>query len=107
VRIRFDRAARGRAARGGQYLRGMNLFVTSALLAAMFGLPNPPATTTARDSVTRSAVGSYASHVHAEYRASRESTELMRAAIRAFCAEPTEAGLGCTWESWAGLLSTY
>ena len=85
----------------------MNLFVTSALLAAMFGLPNPPATTTARDSVTRSAVVSYASHVHAEYRASRESTELMRAAIRAFCAEPTEAGLARARESWTAARDIY
>lgn len=85
----------------------MNPFVTSALLVATLGIANPPATTVGRDSVTRSAVGSYASHVHAEYRASRESAELMRAAIRAFCAEPTEAGLSRAREAWTASRDIY
>lgn len=86
----------------------MTSIVTSVLLAAMLGVQSPSAAPQQeRDLVTRSAVGSYASHVHAEYKASRESAELMRAAIRAFCGEPTEAGLARARESWTAARVIY
>ncbi len=61
----------------------------------------------ARELVTKSAVSAYAAHVHAEYAASRALAERMRAAIRAFCAEPTDEGLARARETWVVARETY
>jgi putative iron-regulated protein len=61
----------------------------------------------AREMVTKSAVAAYADYVHAEYKASRESSGVMRAAIRAFCAQPTEEGLARARETWVAAREIY
>ena len=63
--------------------------------------PDPRGVATAR------AVEAYATHVRSEYAASRDSAELMRAAIRAFCAEPTDEGLSRARETWTAARDIY
>ncbi len=58
-------------------------------------------------SIRQEAIRAYASHVEAEYRASLESAESMRAAIRAFCAAPSEAMLARARESWTAARAIY
>jgi putative iron-regulated protein len=60
-----------------------------------------------RGVATVRAVEAYAKYVHSEYAAARESAELMRAAIRAFCAEPTEEGLSRARETWTAARDIY
>lgn len=67
----------------------------------------PVVSPVARELVTRSVVTAYAAHVHAEYAASRASAERMRAAIRAFCAEPTEDALARARETWVAAREIY
>lgn len=52
-------------------------------------------------------VEGYAAHVEREYRATLEAAESMRAAIRAFCAAPSEAGLARARETWIAARDRY
>jgi len=60
----------------------------------------PPTPTDVGAGVRAAAVEGHATLVHAEYAASLEAARRMRAAIAAFCAEPSEAGLARARETW-------
>jgi len=105
------------------YRRIMTSLLLSASIAVLLAQapPSAPAPTStepapaapraaspvARELVTKSVVSAYAAHVHAEYEASRALAGRMRAAIRAFCAEPTEEGLARARETWVVARETY
>lgn len=90
------------------------IFLSGSLAALLAFTPPAPVPASApvvspvaRELVTRSVVTAYAAHVHAEYAASRASAERMRAAIRAFCAEPTEEALVRARETWVAAREIY
>jgi putative iron-regulated protein len=87
----------------------MHPFASILAGAVLWALPPaaPSPTQDARADTTRRAVEAYAVHVHSEYSSSREATEVMRAAIRAFCAAPTEPGLGRAREAWTAAREIY
>lgn len=58
-------------------------------------------------SLREDAARAYAAHVEREYRASLEAAESMRAAIRAFCAAPSEPMLARARETWTAAREIY
>ena len=84
-----------------------------SLASASSTLPSPPRAAAARVDLLQhrpvigAVVEGYARQVFDEYTASREQAERMRAAIRAFCAEPTEAGLARAREAWTAARAVY
>jgi putative iron-regulated protein len=95
--------ARSAGQTAGQPSGGATTGSADASEAAARGFAAQSAATPLRQEVA----SSYAALVEAEYRASLASAESMRAAIRAFCAAPTEAGLARSREAWIAARDIY
>jgi putative iron-regulated protein len=84
--------------------RPLRLLALAILVAAAEARGTPPA---GDADLRTNVVKGHAAHVEREYRATLEAAESMRAAIRAFCAAPSEAGLARARETWIAARDRY
>ena len=86
---------------------GMVIISVVAAALSLVPVQFPAPVVLADADVVARCVQKYAEIVSAEYAATLRAAESMRAAIRAFCDAPTDAGLGRARESWIAARDAY
>ncbi len=85
----------------------MFLTLAPSFLAILLNSGNADPQTGSADALRDKILRGYAEHVAAEYRLTLASAEQLRAAVEAFCWQPTEAGLKRARDTWIAAREIY